>query len=85
LHKDFLQKHPAIAPPSAKLWLFEKIFNREFNIEFGYPHSDICSTCETLNIELVHLKNQTPVDDAQVSNKLKERPIWQMQAIFIPQ
>lgn len=36
--------------PEVKDWLYRKIFNEEFNIGFGYPHSDICKKCDLLKL-----------------------------------
>lgn len=68
LYRKFIETHPNLAPaPSdprndttkVKLWLFEKIFNYEFNISFGFPRSDICEMCETLDVQvkLAEMKN----------------------------
>lgn len=45
-----------------KYWLYNDIFNHEFNIAFGYPRSDICDTCDWL---------YTQIKAAQASNDIQ--------------
>ena len=52
----------------AKLWIFAKIFNFEFNIAFGYPRSDICETCEQ---NAVQQKEATQENDQVRVNQLQ--------------
>ena len=40
------------AKPQVKDWLYRKIFNEEFKMSFGYPHSDTCETCDLLHIAI---------------------------------
>lgn len=51
MYRLYLDKHePQIkessAKPQVKEWLYQKIFNEEFNLSFGYPRSDTCETCD---------------------------------------
>lgn len=37
--------------------LYRKIFNERFNISFGYPRCDTCSTCDEFNVKVKALSN----------------------------
>ena len=50
------------------------IFVSDFNIHFGYPRSDTCSTCNNLPIEI----DETPSEQEKI--KLKEK-LHQHQAL----
>ena len=57
LYKSFLEQNPQCDPvnnndDSVKYSLFSQIFNCEFNISFGFPRSDLCDTCELLNVRI---------------------------------
>lgn len=47
LHRKFLADNPENKISYEK---FRQIFNEDFNISFGQPRKDICSTCEKNNI-----------------------------------
>lgn len=51
MHNDFIKSNPEL-DGIAKYWLYNEIFNTEFNISFGYPRSDICDTCERYQVML---------------------------------
>ena len=51
MHQDFLKENPDLNG-QAKYWLYNEIFNTEFNISFGYPRSDVCDTCERQQVEI---------------------------------
>ena len=68
MYRLYLEKYePAVAEkgdsPEVKEWLYWKIFNEEFNIGFGYPHSDTCEKCDLLKLA---------VDNAQTENECSE-------------
>ena len=50
MHRQFIEEHTA--HKDVKYWVYNDIFNYEFNISFGYPRSDICDTCEKLTTQL---------------------------------
>jgi hypothetical protein len=65
LHKKFLQEMPKYDPNAAqfegfevKYYLMVKLFNYEYNLSFGFPRSDICETCEHLDVEIKGIQNQ---------------------------
>ena len=43
---------PEADTPTVKTWLYQKIFNEEFNLSFGYPQSDTCQLCDELKIAI---------------------------------
>ncbi|XP_072402450.1 uncharacterized protein [Diabrotica undecimpunctata] len=48
---------------------YRKIFNHNFNIKFGYPRSDTCSSCDKFNAEKLSLQRKlenTPMTDGKV-------------------
>lgn len=51
MHRMFLQENPDL-DGKVLYWLYEDIFNFEFNISFGYPRSDICDTCERFTADI---------------------------------
>ena len=51
MHQDLLKENPDLNG-QAKYWLYNEIFNTEFNISFGYPRSDVCDTCERQQVEI---------------------------------
>ena len=38
--------------PLATEHLYHDIFVTEFNIHFGYPHTDSCNTCDSLTVQI---------------------------------
>ena len=63
MHSLYLKKYePDVekgeAVPQVKEWLYRKIFNEEFNLSFGYPHSDTCETCDLLRISIQAYKSE---------------------------
>ena len=54
----FKEKHPNL---SVSYDTYRNIFNTKFNISFGYPRTDTCSTCDEFTATL---KSLDPVNDA---------------------
>ena len=67
MHRMFVSENPAFAR-TVQYWLYQNIFNYDFNISIGFPRSDICDKCELqqVNIKAAEIAG----DDAQV-RKLK--------------
>ena len=68
MYQLFLEKYePAVSENGDSLkvkeWFYCKIFNEEFNIGFGYPHSDTCEKCDLLKLA---------VDNAQTESERSE-------------
>lgn len=51
MHRLLVKEYPNLER-SAKYWLYEDLFNHEFNISFGHPRSDVCDTCEKLTADI---------------------------------
>lgn len=51
------------------LFLFRKIFTEKFNIGFGYPRKDTCSTCDELTVKL----NSAPTPELVAEKELHLR------------
>lgn len=56
MHRLFIERYPSMRCLSYTKYL--EVFNRKFNISFGYPRSDICDKCEqlTAQIQAAHAK-----------------------------
>ena len=52
---------------------YRKIFNNKFNISFGYPRSDTCSTCERLAAKLACLDSEIQADAGDAPAHQEER------------
>lgn len=75
MHQLLLKDQPNLEG-AAKYWLYEDIFNHEFNISFGYPRSDICDTCEKFyaDIKKSEVNNEiTKVRQLKVEHELHVR------------
>ena len=55
LHGMFLEKHP---DHPVSLAAYRSVFNNSFNISFGYPRSDTCSTCDEYKSSKADLDNR---------------------------
>ena len=42
MHRQFSAENPDV---TVRYWLYNDIFNHDFNISFGFPRSDICDLC----------------------------------------
>ena len=51
MHKDFVNENTDLEG-EVKYWPHSHTFNTEINVSFGYPRSDICSTCERQHAEI---------------------------------
>lgn len=67
MHRIFIRENPDLAE-ACKYWLYQNIFNYEFNIAFGFPRSDICDTCEKQHAQI---KAAELAGDKNLVNKLK--------------
>ena len=64
MHRHFVAKYePEVDAPAVKEWLYQKSFNEEFNLSFGYLWSDTCQLCDELKIA---------IPSATLSNKQDE-------------
>lgn len=53
MHELYLKKfEPAVDKPLVTYEAYLRYFNENFNISFGYPKSDTCSTCDQLQVQL---------------------------------
>lgn len=55
LHQMYMDKYPN-NPVSYETYM--RIFNAEYNISFGYPRSDTCSRCDTMNAKEVQIQEE---------------------------
>lgn len=55
---------------SFKTSYFRRIFNISFNIGFGTPATDVCSTCLTLNEQIKHETNTNKKKDLMISKRV---------------
>ena len=51
MHRLFIQENPDLHG-KVLYWLYEDIFNHEFNVSFGYPRSDVCDKCELFTAQI---------------------------------
>ena len=51
MHRLFIQENPDLQG-KVLYWLYEDIFNHEFNVSFGYPRSDVCDKCELFTAQI---------------------------------
>ena len=51
MHRLFIQENPDLQG-EVLYWLYEDIFNHEFNVSFGYPRSDVCDKCELFTAQI---------------------------------
>ena len=58
------------SPVSYRSYL--QIFNTKYNIAFGYPRSDTCSTCDSTKIELQAIENNFVLSDGFKTKRLQE-------------
>ena len=49
MHNLFIEKHPDL---HVKYGFYRKIFLERFNLKFGHPQVDTCSTCEELDVKI---------------------------------
>ncbi|CAG9829584.1 unnamed protein product [Diabrotica balteata] len=59
---------------------YRKIFNNNFNIKFGFPRSDTCSSCDKYTaVKTALLKNKndstTPENDTKILQELRKKKI----------
>ncbi|GFS25892.1 hypothetical protein ElyMa_005195300 [Elysia marginata] len=62
MHAMFVEKHPNV---KCSYDTYRDTFNNKFNISFGYPRKDTCTTCDKLKVKLDSLNcklNQTSLD-----------------------
>ena len=53
MHSLYLEKYePQAEKPKVTYSYYLKHFNENFNLYFGYPKSDICGTCDSLNVQI---------------------------------
>lgn len=55
--------------PFAKKWLFQKIFNEDFNLSFNLPDNDTCDLCDK---HLTDLKNKHSAEELEEIKKNHE-------------
>ena len=60
MHNKFAEEHPTV---KCSYDSYRSIFNTRFNLSFGFPRSDTCSTCDEFKVKIaaesdVNLKNQ---------------------------
>lgn len=71
LHSMYLEKNPSL-PVSYETYRY--IFSHKYNISFGYPRTDTCSTCDafTAEIRVLELKlSDSSVDKQIIENEIK--------------
>lgn len=71
MFKMFCEMHPDV---NVSYESYRRIFNTKFNISFGYPRTDTCSTCDEFMIKVKSLqsdisKPETTVDDKETLQK----------------
>ena len=47
MYRLYVEECNTLNSPVQKFWLYEKIFNTEFNLGFYRPKKDLCAFCET--------------------------------------
>jgi len=47
MYRLYVEECNTLNSPVQKFWLYEKIFNTEFNLGFHRPKKDLCALCET--------------------------------------
>ena len=53
MYELYVEKfEPGVEKPLVSYKLYLRHFNENFNISFGYPRSDTCSTCDQLQVQL---------------------------------
>ena len=53
MHELYLEKYePGATRPLVSYGYYRQYFNHNFNISFGYPRTDTCSTCDQFEIQL---------------------------------
>lgn len=67
MHCIFLKENPDLSE-TVKYWLYQDLFNFEFNISFGFPRSDICDTCEKYQAQIKAAQTES---DSAKANQLK--------------
>lgn len=67
MHKMFKEMYPDVICSCES---YRNIFNKDFNISFGYPRSDTCSTCDKYAAQKKYLENQL-ADEKDVEKKGK--------------
>ena len=75
MHHLFIHENPDLQE-TCKYWLYHDIFNFEFNIKFGFSHSDICDRCErfTASIKAAEIaKNNILLKDLKTQHELHIR------------
>lgn len=72
LYKMFKDENPQ---SSVKQSYFRHIFNREFNLGFGTPSTDVCSTCIELN---ERIKKENELMTALRVHKLRAKAFFKM-------
>ena len=55
MHKNFQEINPDL---KVSYETYRKIFNTKFNIGFGHPRKDTCSTCDKFHCEINHLRSK---------------------------
>ena len=65
MRRLYLNKYEpeACDKPTVKEWLYRKTFVEEFNLGFGYPHSDTCQLCDELKIAIEAALSETQRDE----------------------
>lgn len=71
------------APESmnVKASYFRRIFNTHFNIGFGSPRTDVCSTCLQLEEQIKHEKNENKKNELMINkrvHKLRARAFYDL-------
>ena len=70
MYRDWIKKNNN-KDKEVKQWLYEWIFDHEFNIGFEPPKSDSCNVCDRVNTELEGLDNDNSDDEDKI-RELKE-------------
>ena len=63
MHEHFTQQYPN---QHCSYESYRKVFVEKFNISFGYPRKDTCSTCDELKTKIDHFKAAQRNGDASV-------------------
>jgi hypothetical protein len=55
MYSLFIELNPDV---KASKTLYEDVFNKEFNLQFGVPRSDTCKYCDMNYIKLISAKTE---------------------------
>lgn len=72
LYEMYSEKYPHL---KVSLETYRKIFNEDYNISFGYPRTDTCSTCDKLKAQIdilnKELSEASANEKVSIENRIK--------------